>query len=392
MASEFREFYLENFANFVSFAFLVGNFRTRAEAEDIVQEVLVKVLPHWSSIQEPRGYVLSAIRRAAWASARRSRMYRAVLSEDIAEMADPSDELALHEAGIWVNEILGTLPPRQREAVALHYQAGLPIAEVSERMEMSPVSVRSTLRHAREKLRRYIGDDPAGPDAGPVWPRGSLLADFPDAARADLLTLGTVARYPPGTALIRQGDSSTDVFVLESGVVKVTIDTEDGAGALVAVRVAGDAVGELEALDLRPRLARVTAVGAVRARRLGRDAFLAFLARYPSAAAALTKSVNSKFRWATRRRIDFDAFPVLIRLARLLDELAGRHGYPAEGGLAVGVELTQPELAALVGATEPSVHRALRQLRTGGALRTGYRQLVITDLDGLRRYGQVSDG
>ena len=46
--------------------------------------------------------------------------------------------------------------------------------------------------------------------------------------------------------------------------------------------------------------------------------------------------------------------------------------------------LTQPELAALVGAAEPTVHKALAKLRRRGLIVTGYRQMTVLDLAELR--------
>jgi CRP-like cAMP-binding protein len=60
----------------------------------------------------------------------------------------------------------------------------------------------------------------------------------------------------------------------------------------------------------------------------------------------------------------------------VLVELAGAYG--DESG-EIDVPLTQPELAALVGAAEPTVHRALANLRKERIVVTGYRRIVVCD-------------
>ena len=70
---------------------------------------------------------------------------------------------------------------------------------------------------------------------------------------------------------------------------------------------------------------------------------------------------------------------MVTRLARVLGELGRLYGQPTGNGIEFRYTLTQPELAAMVGASEPSVHKALRQLRTDGIVVTGYRQVVITN-------------
>jgi CRP/FNR family cyclic AMP-dependent transcriptional regulator len=217
------------------------------------------------------------------------------------------------------------------------------------------------------------------------WPPGSLLAELPDAARDRLFGIGALRAYPhPGEVLIREGDSTSSVFLLLSGLVKVTGRTE-GGDALLAIRVGGDFVGELSALDGRKRLATVTTASPVGARVVGRAEFNGFLGRNPDIALAVTRGIADKLRSATARRIDFTSCAVGTRFARVLLELAERYGEQAGTSRIIRCPLTQTELATLVGAAEPSVHRVLRRLRTGAVVATGYRQTTVLDMAALRR-------
>jgi CRP-like cAMP-binding protein len=70
---------------------------------------------------------------------------------------------------------------------------------------------------------------------------------------------------------------------------------------------------------------------------------------------------------------------VLVRLARVLDHLVESYATPCPEGLRIDVPLSQPELAALIGAAEPSLHRALAVLRGRGVLVTRYRRQIVRD-------------
>jgi CRP/FNR family transcriptional regulator, cyclic AMP receptor protein len=211
------------------------------------------------------------------------------------------------------------------------------------------------------------------------FPLGTLLAGLSPKTVSALLALGTAREFGPETVLLREGETSTHVLLLIEGCVKVTGTTPEGRLALLAVRVGGDLVGELAALDGRPRIATVTTAGRVRARITGQAEFQRCLATTPDVALAVSGSVGAKLRWATRRRIDFGSREVKIRLARVLVELAASYGIPAGPNVELGVSLTQPELAALVGAAEPTVHRALAFLRRENIVETGYRRLCVLD-------------
>ena len=53
------------------------------------------------------------------------------------------------------------LPDRERAAVTLHYLEDLPIAVVAEILEVAPGTVKSSLSHARRKLRIALTDQEA---------------------------------------------------------------------------------------------------------------------------------------------------------------------------------------------------------------------------------------
>lgn len=220
--------------------------------------------------------------------------------------------------------------------------------------------------------------------AGRSWPAESVAGALGDRERAELLKLGTVLRYEPEDALLRQGEHSTDVYVLTSGYVRIVGDTAGGQTVLLALRTRGDLVGELAALDEGSRSASVLAATPVLARRVDRRTFLRFLRAYPQAGDVVQRSVTRKLRMATRHRVDTSGAPVLIRVCGVLETLAGSHGQRRADGVHLDVPLSQVDLATLVGASLPSVHRVLTELRRHDVLATGYQRLVVRDLSRLR--------
>ncbi|AHI01021.1 hypothetical protein KALB_7663 [Kutzneria albida DSM 43870] len=216
-----------------------------------------------------------------------------------------------------------------------------------------------------------------------------MLAQLSPAASTEFLALGTARVVTANTVLLHEGERSNHVLLLVNGCVKVTAAAQDGRVALLAIRVGGDLVGELGSLDDQPRSATVTTVGKVWLRVITQASFHEFLARRSDAALAISKSVATKLRWATRRRVDFSGCEVRVRLARVLVELAEGYGRTTSDGVVIGVSLTQPELAALVGAAEPTVHKALAALRHDEVLSTGYRRTTIRDYPALRAMAGV---
>jgi CRP/FNR family cyclic AMP-dependent transcriptional regulator len=204
-----------------------------------------------------------------------------------------------------------------------------------------------------------------------------------ERAREALLALGAFREYPAGALLITEGDSSRYVIALHGGWVKVVAATEQGGLALLALRSRGELIGEQAALENQPRTASVIAAGPVTGYVVQPAAFLRFLAGHPDAALTVTRALSAKLRWATNRRVEFSGLPVRVRLARVLCDLARMNSTWTPDGVQLGYRLTQPELAAMIGTSDPSVQRAMGELRAQSLVATGYRTLVILDLPGL---------
>src|SRR5262245_25309710 len=196
------------------------------------------------------------------------------------------------------------------------------------------------------------------PPAARWAPRSFLDGLAPDVV-TELLGLGTRRQFEAGRRLIREGDSSTHVELLLRGFVKVTAVVE-GIETLLAIRVPGDILGETAAISGRPRMATVTACVRITSTVISQADFRAFLRSHPDAALNMGATMGERLRWANLRRSDFAAFPADVRLARILVEIARSCGEQSPQGITIGLGLSQPELATMIGAADATVQKAIR--------------------------------
>ncbi|WP_187280868.1 Crp/Fnr family transcriptional regulator [Microbispora sp. CSR-4] len=216
-----------------------------------------------------------------------------------------------------------------------------------------------------------------------TWPPGSLLGRLKDNTRERFLQLGRPQQFSAGETILWEGEQvDRGVFLLIDGKAKVVAHTEEGHTALLEIRVSGDLVGELSCLDDVEQLATIVAAEPLLVRHISREVFLEFLSTFPDAALAVTSTVVDKLRWATRRRIEA-SYPIRVQIARVLVELAGSFGETTSEGTRIA-PLAQTELAAMVGAAEVTVHKALAELRNAGIIRTAYQRLIIVDMPALK--------
>jgi CRP-like cAMP-binding protein len=216
------------------------------------------------------------------------------------------------------------------------------------------------------------------------WSARTLLGRLDPPARAALLVAGVRRHHGSGDVLIHEGLLESHVIVLEDALVKVTALLPKGHQALMAIRVSGDIVGEMSALNALPRSASVTTCRPSTIRLIGRDSFRAYLREHSDAAIAVAGIVADRLRAANRHRVDFASYPAKVRVARALLEIGTWYGHRTPDGIAVDIHLTQSELATLCGAADITVHKVLRELREGGLIATGYRGFLVRDEEALR--------
>jgi CRP/FNR family cyclic AMP-dependent transcriptional regulator len=220
------------------------------------------------------------------------------------------------------------------------------------------------------------------------WSPGSFLDQLGSAAAEELLSLARPRQVATGEHITRQGELNADVYLLQAkavgaACVKVTSLAHNGVETMLAIRTAGDLVGEGAALQGRSRMATVTACAPAVVHVVEHRRFLQYLDRSPGAWRALSVMLIDRLQWANRRRLDFNGYDVRGRLVRVLLELAERHGVRGGLGVDIGVAFSQTELGNLVGAKRDTVHKAMCVLRAEGLISYRSRSMRINDLEAM---------
>lgn len=128
-----------------------------------------------------------------------------------------------------------------------------------------------------------------------------LIANRPELAEI-LVNAGELVEVPVGTHFITQGDHATDVFFIIAGKVEIRVN-----GKLVALRFAGDHVGELAAIEpTQPRSATVTPVESTVLLRVSEAEFSATAEQFPDlwrrVAATLARRLAERNHLITAQR------------------------------------------------------------------------------------------
>ena len=214
---------------------------------------------------------------------------------------------------------------------------------------------------------------------------GSFLQAVDGRILEDLQARGRVRSYSRGSVLFHEAQAADHVALLLSGAVKVTVCDEEGRQGLLAIRGPGDLIGELGAMEGKPRFATATALEPVEALVVPASAFRDVCSAHPPAVTAVMEILSSRLRDSDRKRAEFGTRDSGARVASRLIELADRFGVPVEEGVRINLQITQDEIALWTGCSREAVTKAMQAMRELQWLETGRRSILILDEAALRK-------
>jgi CRP-like cAMP-binding protein len=206
----------------------------------------------------------------------------------------------------------------------------------------------------------------------------------PEAAEALAKEMDTV-EIRKGDVLFNEGEAGDSLYIVLDGKVKLGRTSSDGRENLLAILGPGQMFGELSLFDPGPRSATVTTVTDASFASLSHEDLLKWLEGRPLVAHSLLAQLATRLRKANDVVADLVFSDVPGRVAKALLDLADRFGRTADDGVHVHHDLTQEELAQLVGASRETVNKALADFASRGWLRLEPRSVVIMDIERLGR-------
>lgn len=231
-------------------------------------------------------------------------------------------------------------------------------------------------------------EHPSTPDDGvvdAVLLKSPLFAALdPDAAMAVRRSMVEV-HLGRGQVLFREGDYGDRLYVVAEGKLKVGRSSADGRESLLSVLGPGDMFGELTVFDPDARMGTAVAVTDCRLYSLSAENLRPWIAQRPDVSLALLRQLSRRLRRSSEVLSDLVFSDVPGRVAKSLLDLSERFGVPTKEGVHVTHDLTQEELAQLVGASRETVNKALADFAGRGWLRLEARAVVLLDLERLAR-------
>jgi CRP/FNR family transcriptional regulator, cyclic AMP receptor protein len=215
-----------------------------------------------------------------------------------------------------------------------------------------------------------------------------LFTALDEAAAASLRASMDSVKIAKGSVLFAEGDEGDHLYVIVEGKLKLGTSSGDGRENLLSILGPGEMFGELSLFDPGPRTSTATAVTDARLLSLGQEKLIPWLAENPQVALQLLARLAQRLRRTNEAVGDLVFSDVPGRVAKALIDLGERFGKQTDEGLFVHHDLTQEELAQLVGASRETVNKALADFAGRNWLRLDGRAVLITDFERLSKRGK----
>jgi CRP/FNR family cyclic AMP-dependent transcriptional regulator len=191
-------------------------------------------------------------------------------------------------------------------------------------------------------------------------------------------------QFRKSTILFHKDQPGDALYIVASGHVRIFLPAARGEELTVEVAGPGDVFGELALLDGRPRSASAETLEDTTVQVLSREEFQRYLTATPRFAASLIELLSARLRQITEYAESLAFLDIHGRVARALLQLAERHGVDHQG-VEIDFDMTQAELASMVGATRERVNRALASFRAQGLIELRGKKIALLDTARLRK-------
>jgi len=215
-----------------------------------------------------------------------------------------------------------------------------------------------------------------------------LFSALSDEEAASLRASMTLVKVTKGHTLFKEGEEGDRLFVVLDGKLKLGKSSPDGRENLQEILGPGEMFGELSLFDPGPRTATATAITDAKLLMLPHEKVLNLITAQPEVSLELLRRLAQRLRDSRGEQSDLVFVDVPGRVAKAIIDLGERFGETKDDGLHVKHDLTQEELAQLVGASRETVNKALADFAARGWVSLEPRAVVIKDYERISKRGK----
>ncbi|MBE3572564.1 MAG: Crp/Fnr family transcriptional regulator [Moorella humiferrea] len=213
-----------------------------------------------------------------------------------------------------------------------------------------------------------------------------VFADLSPEELQHIASLAQVRRYRKNMYIFMQGEPGDAIYFVKKGAIKLFQVLEDGREKILHFVREGEIFAEVLLFEGGPYPATAetledSEVGIIRNADMER-----LLSRHGEMAVKIIKVMSRRLRRAQEHIRDLALKGAYGRLASTLLQLAKDYGTPRADGVTIELNLSQQELASLIGTSRETVARILSDFKRLGAVGVERQRITILSPQKLKNW------
>ena len=189
--------------------------------------------------------------------------------------------------------------------------------------------------------------------------------------------------FPPGTVLFKEGESGREMFVIQSGRIRISKQVR-GEEQVLATLGAGEFFGEMAILNNKPRSATATVVEESKCLVIDPKTYELMLKNNVEIAVRMIKKLAQRLQEADDQIESLLYKDANSRVVHTLTRAADAYGKAVEGGIKIAT--SSEDMAGKTGLEPEQVQDIIGRLEKAKLIKTVEDGLVIADSNRLRKY------
>jgi CRP-like cAMP-binding protein len=192
--------------------------------------------------------------------------------------------------------------------------------------------------------------------------------------------------YNAGDVIFREGDVGAEMFIIQSGKVKITKLIKGGVEKTLVILGPGDFFGEMAVIDKDNRSATATAVEPSRLISLDEDVFEQHMQTNPKIVKKILKNLTTRLRETNQQIANLMIRDTNRRVADEIKWVAGKHGEEGPEGITMNIDFTVNELSKMCGVDLEKTREVVDKMLKARVVKLFGETLVVTSMDGLEKW------
>ena len=191
--------------------------------------------------------------------------------------------------------------------------------------------------------------------------------------------------YEKGKMILLEESQGETFFIIKSGAVKVTRQSDDGREVILAILGESDFFGEMSLLDGEGRSANIVSNENSEVLTLSRSDFLDCLETYPKIAIALLEELAVRLRKSDQHIESLSLSDSEHRIAITLIRFAQELGTIKKGDVTIKNLPFQQDIANMAGTSRETVSRTIKILEDKNLVNKDKKDLIIYNFEEFRK-------